>query len=72
MQKEVMRLIFWVKRHIFICYCLVFILLRLPMVSVPLERDEGSYAYVGWIWFFGKGLPYRDMYEMKPPLLYLI
>jgi 4-amino-4-deoxy-L-arabinose transferase-like glycosyltransferase len=54
------------------CILAVFLLTRLPYLSLPLERDEGSYAYEGWIWITGKGLPYRDAYEMKPPLLHLI
>lgn len=58
--------------YILLLYVILFILLRLPMLGVPLERDEGIYAYVGWIWLTGKGLPFRDVFEMKPPLLHVI
>lgn len=50
----------------------IFALFRWPYINLPLERDEGAYAYEGWIWITGRGLPYRDIYEMKPPLLNLV
>jgi len=46
-------------------------LLRLPGLVLPLERDEGAYAYVAHIWLQG-GLPYRDAFDHKPPLIYLM
>jgi hypothetical protein len=46
-------------------------LLRLPGFALPLERDEGAYAYVAWNWLHG-GLPYRDAFDHKPPLIYLL
>lgn len=54
--------------------CLVFVaavvtLLRWRFVDVPLERDEGEYAYFGQVILRG-GLPYRDAYNMKPPGIY--
>ncbi len=33
---------------------------------MPLERDEGEYAYAAQVWLDG-GLPYRDVYTMKWP-----
>jgi hypothetical protein len=53
---------------------LVFLLVfavRFPLLHVPLERDEGGYAYSAWVWSEG-GLPYRDAFDNKPPLLILI
>ncbi|HEY0603663.1 MAG TPA: glycosyltransferase family 39 protein [Herpetosiphonaceae bacterium] len=47
------------------------LLLRLPGFALPLERDEGAYAYVAWSWLHG-GLPYRDAFDHKPPLVYLL
>ncbi len=44
-------------------------LLRWRFLDVPLERDEGEYAYFGQIILRG-GLPYRDAYNMKPPGIY--
>lgn len=49
----------------------VVVLLRLPGLPMPLERDEGAYAYVAWTWLHG-GLPYRDAFDHKPPLIYLL
>lgn len=50
---------------------IVGLLLRLPGLALPLERDEGAYAYVAWTWLHG-GLPYRDVFDHKPPLIYLL
>jgi 4-amino-4-deoxy-L-arabinose transferase-like glycosyltransferase len=50
---------------------IVVVLLRLPGLPMPLERDEGAYAYVAWTWLHG-GLPYRDAFDHKPPLIYLL
>lgn len=47
------------------------VLLRLPGFVLPLERDEGAYAYVAWDWLHG-GLPYRDAFDHKPPLIYVL
>jgi 4-amino-4-deoxy-L-arabinose transferase-like glycosyltransferase len=47
------------------------ILIRLPYLQVPLERDEGGYAYIAWRMEQGE-LPYRDIFDNKPPLIYFI
>lgn len=47
------------------------ILIRLPYLSVPLERDEGGYAYIAWGMEHGE-IPYRDIFDNKPPLIYFI
>ena len=44
---------------------------RIITLQVPLSRDEGAYAYLGRLAMNGK-IPYRDFYEMKPPLLYYL
>lgn len=43
--------------------------LRRHFIDIPLERDESAYAYLGKRALEGQ-LPYRDFYEMKPPLLF--
>ncbi len=43
--------------------------IRLRLLAVPFERDEGEYAYVGSLILHG-GLPYRDAYNMKLPGVY--
>lgn len=44
---------------------------RFPMLHVPLERDEGGYAYSAWVWSQG-GLPYQDAFDNKPPMTMLL
>jgi len=46
------------------------LLLRLPAIHVPIERDEGAYALIG-SYLFSK-LPYVDYFDHKPPVVYLI
>lgn len=41
-------------------------IIRMNWLELPMERDEGSYAYMGREAMFG-GRPYIDFYEMKPP-----
>ncbi len=45
-------------------------LLRLRLLDVPLERDEGGFAYMGRLILQG-GTPYVDAYDFKPPGLYI-
>lgn len=45
--------------------------LRWPTLALPLERDEGAYAYVAANWLRG-ALPYRDTFDHKPPLIHLL
>jgi len=47
------------------------LLLRLRFVSVPLERDEGEYAYIAWLMQEG-GIPYKDAFNQKPPGIFFI
>jgi hypothetical protein len=41
--------------------------LRWPSLDLPLDRDEGEFASLAWLWSSGHGLPYRDYLEQKPP-----
>jgi len=41
-------------------------LVRVPLLDVPLERDEGAFGLVGQAILRG-GLPYRDVFDYKPP-----
>lgn len=45
-------------------------LLRLGMAAIPLERDEGEYAYIAREWRRG-AVPYRDAFNQKPPGVFL-
>jgi len=48
---------------------LIPILLYLPFLGAPFERDEGVYATVAQGLLDGK-VPYRDLFDNKPPLVY--
>jgi hypothetical protein len=41
-------------------------MLRVPLLDIPLERDEGEYAYIAWRLGHHE-LPYRDWVDQKPP-----
>src|SRR5262245_61907578 len=49
---------------------LISLAIRMPALHLPLDRDEGGFAYIGWVWNQGQ-LPYRDAFDNKPPMLYL-
>ena len=49
---------------------LLFVVLRIPCTTIPLERDEGAYAYVAQQSLEGS-VPYRDVFDHKPPGVYL-
>ena len=56
--------------------CLFFIILftiffRIRLINVPLERDEGEYAYIGQLLLDGTP-PYSEAYNMKFPGIYFI
>jgi len=48
---------------------LCFLVTRLKLLAIPLERDEGSFAYIGHWLFRGKEL-YSEMLDSKLPGLY--
>jgi 4-amino-4-deoxy-L-arabinose transferase-like glycosyltransferase len=45
-------------------------LLRLPIAAIPLERDEGEYAYIAQRWLEGE-VPYQSAFDQKPPGVFL-
>ena len=44
---------------------------RAPLLPIPLERDEGEYAYIAWRLGYDE-LPYRDWVDQKPPAVFFI
>jgi hypothetical protein len=42
---------------------------RVPLLNIPFERDEGEYAYIAWRLGHGE-LPYRDWVDQKPPAIF--
>jgi 4-amino-4-deoxy-L-arabinose transferase-like glycosyltransferase len=47
------------------------LVLRAPVAGIPLDRDEGEYAYIAWRWLEGD-VPYRDTFNQKPPAAPLV
>jgi hypothetical protein len=45
--------------------------MRLPLLGIPFERDEGEYAYIGWR-LGDNELPYRDWVDQKPPAIFWV
>jgi 4-amino-4-deoxy-L-arabinose transferase-like glycosyltransferase len=54
-----------------IALLLVVTAVRVPLLSIPLERDEGEYAYIAWRLRHNE-LPYRDWVDQKPPAVFYI
>jgi hypothetical protein len=48
---------------------LLVLALRAPLMDLPLERDEGDYAYIAWRLAHGE-VPYLDWFDQKPPGVY--
>ena len=44
---------------------------RIPLLRVPFERDEGEYAYIAWRLGHNE-LPYRDWVDQKPPAIFWV
>jgi len=44
---------------------------RIPLLGVPFERDEGEYAYIAWRLGHSE-LPYRDWVDQKPPAIFWV
>lgn len=42
------------------------LLLRAGLAPLPLERDEGGYAYIAQRWLLGE-VPYKHSFDQKPP-----
>lgn len=57
---------------LFIALSLFILVYRLPFLSVPLDRDEGGYAYMGWLWTTGQAIPYLQSFDHKFPPVFLI
>ena len=49
---------------------LVALLLRLPALDMPLNRDEALYATIGSVGGLFDVLPYADVFDHKQPLIY--
>ncbi len=61
-----LRIAWWV---LFAAAVSVTLLVRIRLLEMPLERDEGEYAYAGQLWLAGVP-PYEAAYNMKFPGTY--
>ena len=59
-----------VRFALIVVAALAFVVPRLAFVSVPLERDEGEYAYIAQRMLEGD-VPYRDAFDQKPPAVFV-
>jgi len=61
------------KRTVQFIAIIVFLTLaiRVPLLNMPFQRDEGAYAYIAWRLGHHE-LPYRDWVDQKPPGIYLV
>lgn len=50
----------------FAAVCALALALRAPLAGLPLERDEGEYAYIAQRWLLGE-VPYQESFDQKPP-----
>ena len=55
---------------LFVLSAIIF-LTRFHFVTLPLDRDEGTYSYIAWRMSEGE-LPYKDAFDHKPPVLYFL
>src|SRR5260221_4136208 len=51
---------------------IIAIVYNLYFLFIPLDRDEGAYAYVAWLWTTHRGIPYLSVFDQKTPLDYAI
>ncbi|MFH0990711.1 MAG: glycosyltransferase family 39 protein [bacterium] len=54
-----------------LCIVLFVVIVRIRLLNVPLERDEGEYAYIGQLILDGIP-PYQEAYNMKFPGMYFL
>jgi hypothetical protein len=70
MNHSILRKFFANTNVVFLFLVLLLVLfVRLRLLNIPFERDEGEYAYAGQALLQGM-LPYRDFYNMKMPGTY--
>jgi 4-amino-4-deoxy-L-arabinose transferase-like glycosyltransferase len=49
----------------------VALLLRSQVAAIPLDRDEGEYAYTSQLWLQGD-VPYKNAFDQKPPGVFAV
>ena len=59
---------FWL---LWLAIAAVYIVIRINIVNIPLDRDEGMFGYMGQLILDG-GLPYLDAFDHKPPVVFYL
>lgn len=57
---------------LFVLTLILNVILKLPFISIPLDRDYGLYGYQGLFWLRRKKTPYVDVQENHPPGRWLL
>src|SRR5207237_9955642 len=63
---QVLRTVWWMLAFVVI---MIVVAIRVRLLAIPLERDEGEYAYAGQLLLQGIP-PYKLAYNMKFPGIY--
>lgn len=61
----------WILKRADLLLVLIAIIYSLPTLGYPFGRDQAAHFYVGREWLNGL-LPYRDVFDHKPPGIHLI
>ncbi|MBF0555813.1 MAG: glycosyltransferase family 39 protein, partial [Nitrospirae bacterium] len=62
-EEKGVNILYW---SFFILAVLTVVFIRIRLLGIPLERDEGEYAYMGQLISHGV-IPYKEAYSMKLP-----
>ena len=63
---------YWKEIIVFAIIVLSTLLFQRQSWGIPLNRDEGTYAYIASNLFEKDFMPYRDAFDHKPPGIYLV
>ena len=50
---------------------LVYVMIRINLIDIPLDRDEGAFGYIGQV-IANNGIPYKDALDHKPPVIFYL
>jgi len=68
---DLLKKTYWLYLLFFIIILIGYFFLRLNLIHIPLNRDEGGFAYFGRFFSDG-GILYQDFYDNKPPGVWFI
>ncbi len=68
MKKRLVRVLSW---SVILAVAVTASIIKLHLLDIPLERDEGEYAYIAQLFMQGEPL-YASAYSMKLPAIYFV